>query len=153
MVEIEECKHCGNCCYYRLDNDGCLFLDFDQKNSQFSCLIYKNRARSRIDISSIEGLLDQNPENYEKSLEKLYRGLRWSIINDYKGCCYTYDCPNQILHGTKSFDIRTSEEHRLSAISFQKKAEEFRKIIPDFAVLVEMLNEYVPNFVDLVEIE
>lgn len=63
---VEDCRYCGNCCYTYLDLDGCVFLDFEPKDSKFSCLIYKNNARSSISIQSLEGLFDNNPQKHQE---------------------------------------------------------------------------------------
>lgn len=144
MVEIEECRSCGNCCYYWLEIDGCLFLDFNKQNSQFSCLIYRNSAKSRIDTSSLNGLLSQDPREYQKSFEYFSKSLSFiTTVTDknHTSACYNHECRSIMLYGKISVDIRTSDEHREAAVLFQEKVEKIRKHVPNFADLVERLNK------------
>jgi len=143
---MKDCRYCGNCCYTRfetdgsLNPDGCLFLTFDQKNSEFSCLIYKNNAKSFILISSLAGFFNKGSEEYQKSLDHLLHRVTNITNNNYVACCYLNFCRKKMLYGEPSVDVRISKEHFEAAILFQKKAEEVRRVTPDFDKIVEKLN-------------
>lgn len=67
--------------------------------------------------------------------------------NDYKSCCYTHDCLRKILYNEISVDIRKSKDHHEAATLFQKRAEKVREIIPNFADLIEVLNENLKTII------
>jgi len=143
---VEDCRYCGNCCYTYLDLDGCVFLDFEPKDSKFSCLIYKNNARSSISIQSLEGLFDNDPQKHQESLEYLFKNLLNMLGNNYKSCCYTHDCRRKILYNEISVDIRKSKDRHEAATLFQKRAEQVREMIPNFHDLVDILNRNIDGY-------
>ena len=140
MPEIEECRKCADCC------GACIFLEIDRKSKLFDCLIYKNKWRRPV-LSSL--LLDIHFGKYEDEnpyqngfFNKIESMITRKYLSGYSSdkVCDGFICFH--LTRNKKTPCKTNDLNywNYSVKSRIRRIKKARKLIPDFDVLVEILN-------------
>jgi len=128
MPEIEECRYCAKCCR------DCIFLEYDNKEKKFKCLIYKNKYRLPIyyDWSHLYGF-----KNFE---EELITFLEEMITIKRRKNCDTFICYTLQVENKVDRDIRTDKLTKRDILSLRRVRYARKRRIPNFENLVEILN-------------
>lgn len=112
-LEKSDCRKCGDCCV------GCIFLEFDEVQELYSCLIYENKNRLPLAYYKV------NEDDDSLGMMEIIE----NIIGGESELCHKYHCIRMIG--------KVSESRK--SLSYVK-AMEARESIPNFQVLVDILN-------------
>lgn len=143
MPEIEDCRKCAVCCH------DCLFLHLDKKKKLYSCLIYRNKDRFPISSPFLHSIYHPDEERIEERyydffnlIESIAIGKSTEDYSIYKiGVCDRWICYPLTEHKRVREDISKLEKASLNNRYLNEDSrEEERESIPNFDVLVEILN-------------
>lgn len=127
MPEIAECRYCARCC------GECIFLQYSPKEYIFNCLIYRNKWRKYIPSYLI---LNGHISQFFKEIV--------NIVEKRENVFISKECHNFICETYSSFS--KVEKNMRDSWYYQAKIRQIkdipkaRKLIPNFDILVEILN-------------
>jgi hypothetical protein len=124
MPELPECRKCAACC------GECIFLSYAPATELFSCLIYKNKHRTKVNLED-EDWFVKTPE------EHLFDQLEEIVSGSYCKVCHNFYCHNDF---ERNYYHQFIEDQKEKALRTQAKV---RERIPDFDTLIEILNAEV----------
>lgn len=139
-MEIDACRKCASCCAT------CIFLNYEEKTDLFKCLIYRNKFRTIVRF-----------HHYDKAyiplesteIEEIFNGVKVKVPTDIilrelfhiifdehqkesRKVCDIWNC----------YGKPNKSKRRYGLVKNAKRVMEKRAdVIPEFDVLVEILNE------------